>query len=95
MEAARSSETSVSYHITTRCHDPEDLEMNLHRCENFSKNCARQQNQKAIGKGNMEDPRKEGKTETRRISNRQLSPNLLRSPYLRQNFLPYAQTEAF
>jgi hypothetical protein len=27
MEAARSSETSVSYHITKRPHDPEDIDL--------------------------------------------------------------------
>jgi hypothetical protein len=27
VEAARSSETSVSYHITTGCHNPEDHEL--------------------------------------------------------------------
>jgi hypothetical protein len=34
MEAARSSETLVSYHITTRRQDSEDLDLNLHRREN-------------------------------------------------------------
>jgi hypothetical protein len=31
MEAARSTETLVCCHITTRRHDPEDLNVNLHR----------------------------------------------------------------
>jgi hypothetical protein len=34
MEAARSSETSVSYRETTRHNHPEDLDLNLHRREN-------------------------------------------------------------
>jgi hypothetical protein len=32
------SKTSVSYHNTTRRHNPEDLELTLHRRENF-KSC--------------------------------------------------------
>jgi hypothetical protein len=33
MEAARSSETLVSYHIIARCQHPEDNDFNLHRRE--------------------------------------------------------------
>jgi len=35
MEAAWSSETSASYLITTRRQNPEDLGLNLHRCDNL------------------------------------------------------------
>jgi hypothetical protein len=34
-KAARSSEILVSYHITTWCHYPEDLDLNLHHCVNL------------------------------------------------------------
>jgi hypothetical protein len=34
-EAVRSSETSVSYRNTTRRHNPDDLDLNLHRRENL------------------------------------------------------------
>jgi len=36
MEAVGSSETSVTYSNTTRRHNPEDLDLNFHRCENSS-----------------------------------------------------------
>jgi hypothetical protein len=39
MEAAKYSETIVSYHITTWCHNPEDHNMNLQCHEN--KSCKR------------------------------------------------------
>jgi hypothetical protein len=35
MEAARSSETLVSYHNTTQHHNPEDHALNLHCHENL------------------------------------------------------------
>jgi len=35
IEAVRSSETLVSRHINTWCHNTEDGDMNLYRCENF------------------------------------------------------------
>jgi len=35
MEAAQSSETLVSYHISTRGHNPEDHDMNLQRRESL------------------------------------------------------------
>jgi len=35
METAQSSETLVSYRMTTRCNNPEDHDTNLHCCENL------------------------------------------------------------
>jgi hypothetical protein len=35
METARSSETFVSYRNTTRHHNPEDFDLNLHRRKNL------------------------------------------------------------
>jgi hypothetical protein len=35
MEASRSSETLVSYRNSVRRHNPEDIDLNLHRCENL------------------------------------------------------------
>jgi hypothetical protein len=35
IDLARSSETSVTYHTTTRCANPEDLDLNLHYRENL------------------------------------------------------------
>jgi len=35
MKTAWSSETLVSYHITTGSHNPENTDMNLHDCEDL------------------------------------------------------------
>jgi len=37
MEAAMSSKTLLSYHITTRRHNPEDLDVKPHRHENLKR----------------------------------------------------------
>jgi hypothetical protein len=37
-ESARCSETLVPYHITARCHNPEDHDLNLRRCEDLKNN---------------------------------------------------------
>jgi len=34
MEAAKPSETLVSHHVAISCHNPEDIDLNLHRREN-------------------------------------------------------------
>jgi len=34
MEAAWTSETFISYHSMTQCHNPEELDLNPHHCEN-------------------------------------------------------------
>jgi hypothetical protein len=36
MEAIRFSEKLVSYCNTAWCHNPEDLDLNLHLCENLT-----------------------------------------------------------
>jgi hypothetical protein len=37
VEAAWTSGTLVSYHITTQHYNPKDLELNIHCCENLKK----------------------------------------------------------
>jgi hypothetical protein len=41
MEVAWAFETSMSYHRTTRCYDPEDLDLNLIRCANIKSSTIR------------------------------------------------------